>query len=741
MEIGSRRNMVSSENSPPLNSVTPLRRRTANRIYALIYASALLALFYRHVRQLLLLRFTTPVPVAAATLSLFVADSVLAFMWCTTQSFRVYPIRRTEYVENIPKVLKEEDFPALDVFVCTADPYKEPPIGVVNTALSVLAYDYPADKLSVYLSDDGRSELTLFAFMEAAKFAAHWLPFCRENKVVDRSPEDYFRSNRSIGSETERIKVMYEGMKVRIENVVAKGEAGKEFIEKERQALSPCTDAVTGQSHPPVIQVLVDNSQDRDIAGNGMPNLIYVSRGKSRTAPNNFKAGALNALVRVSAVMTNAPVVLTLDCDMRSNDPVTPRRVLCYLADPNLDQSKLAYVQFPQIFQGLDRDDIYASSFRSGFQMNPMGMKNGPDYFGTGCFFRRRALFGCPMAIVQLEIPELSADHVVERPIQSRENMELAHHVASGDYENMTNWGSKVGFRYGSLVEDYFTSYQLHCKGWKSIYCHPNRPAFLGDAPTSLIDMLNQLKRWVVGLHEVTFSRYSVVTYGFRFLGLLMGLSYAHYALWPMWAIPIVVYSVVPQLALINALPVFPMLSGPWSLLYIFLFLGAYSQDLVEFLLSGNGATVRQWWNDQRICLVRGLTCLLIGSLEFGLKCLSISIGGFSVTSKATNDEQRKMYEQGVFDFGASSLMFVPLSVAALVNFIAFARGLALSLAGALAVESLALQVLLASFGVVNGWPLYEAMFFRSDKGRLPTNITLASAFVAALLCAAAFLA
>ncbi|PKI77888.1 hypothetical protein CRG98_001680, partial [Punica granatum] len=206
MEIGSRRNMVSSENSPPLNSVTPLRRRTANRIYALIYASALLALFYRHVRQLLLLRFTTPVPVAAATLSLFVADSVLAFMWCTTQSFRVYPIRRTEYVENIPKVLKEEDFPALDVFVCTADPYKEPPIGVVNTALSVLAYDYPADKLSVYLSDDGRSELTLFAFMEAAKFAAHWLPFCRENKVVDRSPEDYFRSNRSIGSETERIK-------------------------------------------------------------------------------------------------------------------------------------------------------------------------------------------------------------------------------------------------------------------------------------------------------------------------------------------------------------------------------------------------------------------------------------------------------------------------------------------------------------------------------------------------------
>ncbi|PKI32586.1 hypothetical protein CRG98_047023 [Punica granatum] len=435
--------------------------------------------------------------------------------------------------------------------------------------------------------------------------------------------------------------------------------------------------------------------------------------------------------------MTNAPIILTLDCDMRSNDPSTPRRMLCHLADPNTDQSKLAYVQFPQFFEGLNRDDIYASSFKSVFQINPIGMINGPDYVGTGCFFRRRALFGSPAALVPMEIPELNVDHVVERPIQSKESMALAHHVASCDHENMTNWGSKVGFRYGTVVEDQFTSYQLHCSGWKSIFCNPDRPAFLGDAPTSLINMLNQSKRWVVGLHEMTFSRYSVVTYGFRSMGLLMGLSYAHYAFWPMWFIPIVVYSVVPQLGLISGLPVFPMASEPSFLLYMFLILGAYSRDLVDFLLSGNGATVRQWWNDQRICLIRGLTCFLFGSLEFGLKRLGISVGGYSVTSKATNDEQSKMYEQGVFDFGASSPMFVPLSVAALINLVAFTT----ALARGLAVERFALQMLLAGFGVANGWPLYQAMFFRSDKGKLPTTITLASALVAALLCAAASLA
>ena len=85
-------------------------------------------------------------------------------------------------------VAEESDYPALDVFICTADPYKEPPIGVVNTALSVMAYDYPVEKLSVYVSDDGGSQLTLFAFMEAARFATHWLPFCRKNKILEGVP-------------------------------------------------------------------------------------------------------------------------------------------------------------------------------------------------------------------------------------------------------------------------------------------------------------------------------------------------------------------------------------------------------------------------------------------------------------------------------------------------------------------------------------------------------------------------
>ena len=114
-------------------------------------------------------------------------------------------MHRQEFPSRLPD---QATWPALDVFVCTADPHKEPPMGVVNTALSLLAFDYPPKKLSVYISDDGGADVTLFAFMEGAKFARHWLPFCRENGIKDRSPKAFFASGRCSGSDEDKLKVI-----------------------------------------------------------------------------------------------------------------------------------------------------------------------------------------------------------------------------------------------------------------------------------------------------------------------------------------------------------------------------------------------------------------------------------------------------------------------------------------------------------------------------------------------------
>ena len=143
--------------------------------------------------------------------------------------------------------------------------------------------------------------------------------------------------------------------------------------------------------------------------------------------------------------MTNAPVVLTLDCDSYSNDPQTVRRAMCYFCDP-VTRPTLAYVQFPQIFRGLNKGDIYHGEHKRLYQINPIAMDGlqGPNYVGTGCFFQRRAFFGSPSSVVQSEIAELSPYHVMEKPIGSTEVLELAHQVATSNYDDQTEWGSKV---------------------------------------------------------------------------------------------------------------------------------------------------------------------------------------------------------------------------------------------------------------------------------------------------------
>jgi mixed-linked glucan synthase len=84
-------------------------------------------------------------------------------------------------------MLEESRLPTMDVLVTTANPEKEPPLATVNTVLSILATDYPADKLTCYVSDDGGALLTREAVAEASRFARLWVPFCRKHGVEPRN--------------------------------------------------------------------------------------------------------------------------------------------------------------------------------------------------------------------------------------------------------------------------------------------------------------------------------------------------------------------------------------------------------------------------------------------------------------------------------------------------------------------------------------------------------------------------
>lgn len=69
---------------------------------------------------------------------------------------------------------------------------KEPPLVTANTVLSILAVDYPVDKVSCYVSDDGAAMLTFDALAETSEFARKWVPFCKKYSTEPRAPEWYF---------------------------------------------------------------------------------------------------------------------------------------------------------------------------------------------------------------------------------------------------------------------------------------------------------------------------------------------------------------------------------------------------------------------------------------------------------------------------------------------------------------------------------------------------------------------
>ncbi|GAB2298193.1 hypothetical protein Dimus_032265 [Dionaea muscipula] len=254
----------------------------------------------------------------------------------------------------------------------------------------------------------------------------------------------------------------------------------------------------------------------------------------------------------------------------------------------------------------------------------------------------------------------------------------------------------------------------------------------MGDAPTTLIVCLSQSKRWMIGFLEVLFSKRSPIIYGVQHMG-LMGLGYSHYAFWPTWSIPLTIYAFVPQLSLLHGVPIFPTAKDPCFLLYIFLFLGAYLHNLLLFV-SEKGA-IKRWWNSQRIWMITGVSSFLFASFEFCLKSLGMGMSGFSLTSKVQDEESNKRYEQGMFEFGVSSPMFVPVTMAAIINLLAVTLGPVTMVSRGGNVEELFMQLLLCVFITINCWPVYEAMVLRTDKGRMPPKITVVSTCLVLALC------
>ncbi|XP_010687624.2 cellulose synthase A catalytic subunit 7 [UDP-forming] [Beta vulgaris subsp. vulgaris] len=788
-------NAMNDEARQPLSRKVPIASSKINPYRMLIVLRLfVLAMFLRY-------RILNPVHDAIGLwLTSVICEIWFAFSWILDQFPKWFPIDRETYLDRLSLRYEKEGEPnmlaPIDVFVSTVDPMKEPPLSTANTILSILAMDYPVEKVSCYISDDGASMLTFEALSETAEFARQWVPFCKKFSIEPRAPEFYF-SNKidylkdkvqpTFVKERRSMKRAYEEFKVRVNALVAKAlKAPPEGWIMQDGTPWPGNNT---KDHPGMIQVFLGQNGGHDTEGNELPRLVYVSREKRPGFQHHKKAGAMNALVRVAAVLTNAPFMLNLDCDHYLNNSKAVREAMCFLMDPQTGK-KVCYVQFPQRFDGIDKNDRYANRNTVFFDINMKGLDGiqGPVYVGTGCVFRRQALYGyeppkrpkrpkmvscacCPCfgRRKKHQKSKLSAKGDANIDVQGYEDdqellmsqmnfekkfgqsaifvtstlmidggvppssspaalLKEAIHVISCGYEDKTEWGIELGWIYGSITEDILTGFKMHCRGWRSIYCMPKRPAFKGSAPINLSDRLNQVLRWALGSVEIFFSRHSPLWYGYKGgkLKFLERFAYVNTTIYPFTSLPLLAYCILPAICLLTGKFIMPTISTFGSLFYLGLFMSIIATGILE--LKWSGVSIEEWWRNEQFWVIGGVSAHLFAVIQGLLKILAGIDTNFTVTSKTVDDEDEF---SELYTFKWTTLLIPPTTIL-IINLVGVVAGISDAInSGYQSWGPLFGKLFFAFWVIVHLYPFLKGLMGRQN--RTPTIVVIWSILLASI--------
>ncbi|XP_022986271.1 cellulose synthase-like protein H1 [Cucurbita maxima] len=682
----------------------------------------------------------------------FLCECWFAFTWALLVNVTWNPVDYKTYPERLLK--RVEDLPPVDVFVTTADSVLEPPMITVNTVLSLLAVDYPANRLAIYVSDDGCSPLTFYSLTEALKFAKTWVPFCKKYKVEVRAPFRYFSNDLSSDGTEEfqcewrRVKDEYEKLRRTIE------EPAKNFASRELTGDLADFSNTNSKDHPPIIKVIWENKEG---LWDGLPHLIYVSREKKPQHPHHYKAGAMNALARISGLMTNAPYMLNVDCDMFVNNPSVLLQGMCLFLDPIIDK-EYAFVQFPQCFYNGLKDDPFGNQWIVMMEFTFRGAAGiqGPGYMGTGCIHRRKVMYGQSPDGTNIsgkhcddELRKTfgnskdfvnSAAHALKSltdyPHGLSNSIKTVNEVATSDYERASCWGTKVGWLYGSLLEDMLTGSEIHKKGWKSAYLTPTPPAFLGCAPSGGPIPLNHQKRAMTGLLEILFSkRCPMFSALFGKLQFRQRMYSVWISLWGIRSIPEICYATLPAFCLIANSHFLPKVQEPVACIPILLFVFYNLQQLLQYLETGQSA--RAWWNNERMARINTICASSLGAVAVVLKLLGLSETVFEVTKKESSSSSDDTDSSSDGDLGRftfdESPVFVPGTTILIIQLAALSVAL-LRIRQPVVQEFGVGEVMCCVWLILCFWSFLKGMFAKGKYGlpwpTLRTSSALAFLFV-----------
>ncbi|CAE6025437.1 unnamed protein product [Arabidopsis arenosa] len=636
----------------------------------------------------------------------FLCESCFSFVWLLITCIKWSPAAYKSYPERLDE--RVHDLPSVDMFVTTADPVREPPILVANTLLSLLAVNYPANKLACYVSDDGCSPLTYFSLKEASKFAKIWVPFCKKYNVKVRAPFRYFlnplaatESSDQFSRDWEMTKREYEKLSRKVED--ATGDSHWLDEEDDFEAFSN----TKPNDHSTIVKVVWENKGGVGDE-NEVPHFVYISREKRPNYLHHYKAGAMNFLVRVSGLMTNAPYMLNVDCDMYANEADVVRQAMCIFLQKSINSNQCAFVQYPQDFYDSNADEL--TVLQSYLGQGIAGIQ-GPIYAGSGCFHTRRVMYGLSIddleedgTLSSVAARKYLAEKNLERKFGNSKEMvksvvealqrkpnpqntlanflEAAQEVGHCHYEYQTSWGKTIGWLYESTAEDANTSIGIHSRGWTSSYISPEPPAFLGAMPPGGPDAMLQQRRWATGLLEVLFNKQSPLIGMFcRKIRFRQSLAYLYIFTWGLRSIPELFYCLLPSYCLLHNSALFP--KGVYLGIIVTLVGMHCLYTLWEFM--SLGFSVQSWFVSQSFWRIKTTCSWLFSIPDIILKLLGISKTVFIVTKKtmpktmsgsgsgkAQREDDCPNQDSGKFEFDGS-LYFLPGTFIVLVNLAALA--------------------------------------------------------------------
>lgn len=642
-----------------------------------------------------------------------VADVWFSLSWLSYQLPKYNPIKMIPDLATLRKQFdtpgRSSQLPGIDVIVTTASATDEPILYTMNCVLSILAADYHIGRCNCYLSDDSGSLVLYEALVETAKFAALWVPFCRKHQIEPRAPESYFElegplcgraSHKEFIQDYKHVHTQYEEFKKHLDmlpntirqrsHIYSKTRTKDEDAKVTWMAdgtqwpgtwLDPAEKHRAGhhagivkivQSHsehvvPLGVQESNDNPLNFDDVDMRLPMLVYVAREKSPGVEHNKKAGALNAELRISALLSNAPFFINFDCDHYINNSEALRAAVCFMLDPR-EGDNTGFVQFPQRFDNVDPTDRYGNHNRVFFDGAMYGLngQQGPTYLGTGCMFRRLALYGIDPPCWRAEdiivdsnrfgnsLPFLNSvlaaikqeEGVTLPPPLDDSFIEEMTKVVSSSYDDSTDWGRGIGYIYNMATEDIVTGFRIHGQGWRSMYATMEREAFRGTAPINLTERLRQIVRWSGGSLEMFFSHISPLFAGRR-LSLVQRLSYINFTIYPLTSLFILMYAFCPVMWL---LPTEILVQKPYTRYIVYLIIViAMIHVIGMFEIMWAGITWLDWWRNEQFFMIGSVTAYPTAVLHMVVNLLTKKGIHFRVTTKQPvadiDDKYAEMYE------------------------------------------------------------------------------------------------